>query len=782
MIKNAGEAGADERTPSVAQYFSWINNTNEGSTERQTLINLDFFRYLKETYGMEIKIYAWDAGNFDGASEGYGNLKGDKFRSQYPEGYKNVVEKAKELGIRMGLWGSPDGYGDDEQTEKERFDFFVHLCKDYNFGEFKLDGVCGQLRPEKAALFAKMLEECRRYSPDLIVLNHRLPLYEAEKNVTTFLWNGQETYVDVLIHNNVTAMHNRAYMFSRGHVEGLQRLAEDHGVCISSGIDYFEDELVYQAFDRSLILAPETYGNPWLMRDSELPKFARVYNLHKRNAAVLVDGRLLGEEYGCEACARGSDKKRFICTGNDTWETKKIKIQLDTSIGLKNCDMIAVNLRHPYEKHVGFFAYGETVEIELMPFRATLIEVAEVSLAEPVLIGCDYETIREDENGVPLEVKVLTCKNDDIYLFYKGECSLFRKAEDTDRIEKAPVYLGELTERAEHPENAELLYETAQFAVTNDALEARSLARAGSTAIPEVQACRDAFFAQETYNLRGCEAKNMFDGSYDTFFDSQSKTYCDGFRVNGGCLRIDAGEPVDADSVEIEFFSADTITTEVAAQNIPVRAEISSDLSVWNASDTVELSTVNDDLTVRVVKFKVHTIYPLKGKLIKAVYPVQGAFRYLRLPEPPDRIYAVRFMKNGENITPAGVRANNLQSPYTKNRIFLTKSAEITLPEYREGSRLAIAVIGYHGDEGAYCVAEIDGELVGCPSRAPDYKANVWEHIVTRDCRRNYTYFLPLKNGMAGKKIMLTVLFNGDYTDVDEGEPVCKVYLCDKHE
>ena len=33
-------AGADEKTPSRAQYFSWINNTNEGSTEAQTLINL----------------------------------------------------------------------------------------------------------------------------------------------------------------------------------------------------------------------------------------------------------------------------------------------------------------------------------------------------------------------------------------------------------------------------------------------------------------------------------------------------------------------------------------------------------------------------------------------------------------------------------------------------------------------------------------------------------------------------------------------------------------------
>ena len=61
MIKTADKAGADNSTPSVPQYFSWINNTNEGSTEKQTLINLDFFAMLKKEYGMEIKIYAWDA-------------------------------------------------------------------------------------------------------------------------------------------------------------------------------------------------------------------------------------------------------------------------------------------------------------------------------------------------------------------------------------------------------------------------------------------------------------------------------------------------------------------------------------------------------------------------------------------------------------------------------------------------------------------------------------------------------------------------------------------------
>ena len=40
--------GADQRTPSRSQYFSWINNTNEGTTEEQTLINLGYFTWLNK--------------------------------------------------------------------------------------------------------------------------------------------------------------------------------------------------------------------------------------------------------------------------------------------------------------------------------------------------------------------------------------------------------------------------------------------------------------------------------------------------------------------------------------------------------------------------------------------------------------------------------------------------------------------------------------------------------------------------------------------------------------
>jgi hypothetical protein len=83
--------GADESTPSRSQYFSWINHTNEGSTERQSLINLEFFRLLHDEYGMDLDIYALDAGNLDGPRGRYGSLDSDAFRRQFPHGYDPLV-------------------------------------------------------------------------------------------------------------------------------------------------------------------------------------------------------------------------------------------------------------------------------------------------------------------------------------------------------------------------------------------------------------------------------------------------------------------------------------------------------------------------------------------------------------------------------------------------------------------------------------------------------------------------------------------------------------------
>lgn len=778
MEKNARRAGADQRTPSVPQYFSWISNTNEGATEAQTLVNLDFFRYLKDTYGMQIRIYAWDAGNFDGASEGYGDLNSEKFRAQYPEGYRNVVQKAAENGIRLGLWGSPDGFGDTEEEQRERVEFFVHLCRDYNFALFKLDGVCGQLRPEKARVFAEMLQTCRKYSPDLIVLNHRLNLYEGEPYVTTFLWNGSETYTDVLSCNQNTAMHNRAYMFTRGQVPGLSRLAEDHGVCISSSVDYFEDELIYQAFNRSLILAPEIYGNPWLLRDDELPKLARVYNLHRRNAPILVDGMVLPEErYGNCAAVRGSETKRFLATGNNSWEPKVISVPLTDEIGLKTNEKIYVNLHHPYEQHLGCFLPGDTMEVELPPFRAVLLEVAAVDEAEPMLTNCAYEMVKEDETGAPVEVKLLKTSGGAIELLRGEKKAHFMDAQPVDILEQPPRYLGELDAVVTNPANGEFLYETSVFPITNDSLEKRTLLRSGETVIPEVRAAREAFFGQLTYRLRGCEASAMFDGREDTFFDAQSRCYCDqDLRIDGGCLRVDLGREVEADAVEIIFFAADTPTREVPPQKITLTGEVSTDLTHWSAVHLGEMSTWQEGVSIPVVTFGKHTIYETDGRLLRVVYPVNGAMRYFRLAEPMDRIYHFRVLRDGKPLPIENAHGNNMQAHYRKRPTRVLKSGVLRLPDDCRDAFLAVAVEGEHGDEGVYCSACLDGKYLAPNKRAPDFKANIWEHRVC-PAPAYTTHYIPLPADAAGKQVEVFASFS----EWDAGKIPCRVYLCRNH-
>lgn len=763
FIKNKKDAGADPFTPSIPQYFSWINNTNEGATEEQTLINLEFFEYLRKTYGMQIRLYAWDAGNYDGSREHYGALETEKLRKQYPNGYAPVVAKAAEYGIRLGLWGSPDGFGDDEETEKNRYEFFVHLCRDYHFGLFKLDGVCGQLRPEKAALFAKMLRECREYSPDLIVLNHRLNLYEAEKHVTTFLFNGAETYVDILNLNRCTAMHHRAFMFSRGHVPGLNRLAEDHGVCISSEIDYFEDELIYQAFGRCLILAPEIYGNPWFMRDDELSKLARIYNLHRRNAAILTNASLLPSEYGCDAVTRGNGQKRFICTGNDQWESRVITLELN-KLGLDPAEAYTVNLHHPYEKHLGVFGAADRIEIELLPFRAALIEVSVPEKAEIMLPDAEYEIIREAADGTPVEVRL-----------FSGTAENCKSV--SARKEQAPRFLAEAAECAFDPVDGEFLYESAMFAIPNDSLERRAVNRSGETAIPEVKAARDAFFGQERYALRGCDSANMFDGDSDSFFDCTSREYRgEKLRIEGGCLRVDFGAVSEADAVEIECFAPDAPTTEVPAFELPFSAEYSEDLCGWKTSAMPSYTVAEDDFTVRVVHYNVHDIYPLKGKKLRITYPVDGKLRYLRIAKPMDRIYSVRLLKNGEALTPVSPFGNIMQAHYRYKHIQLVKTASITLPAIDRPSKLAVAVEGKHWKEQVYCVLEANGKTLGFPERAPDYVACMWEHYVhTTD--ENNTFFIPVDESLSGCDVKVKVLF----TDRDCEDCVCNVYLCDRH-
>lgn len=528
------------KQPSQLEYFTWINNTNEGSTEAQTLVNLDFFRWMHDRYGMQLDIYAFDAGQIDGARF-YGSMDSKRFKGKFPHGFGIISKKASLSGARLGLWGGPDGFGNTPEETARRKEMMVSLARDYHWKLFKFDAVCGALRPQHAQDFADMMTQVRRYSPDLILLNHRLGLKEVEKYATTFLWEGQESYIDVNICNHQTAPNHRIGAMSRGLVPGMQRLTEDHGVCLSSCLDGWDDELVLHAFGRSLVLAPELYGNPWLLRDDEFPRLARLCNLHREYGKLLIDGfQLPKEKYGDFAVSRGNKTTRFIVLRNLSWTTKKVNISLSEEIGLQPMDKVYITELHPSEKKLGRFTYGSDFTYQLQPFRSALLKISKTDKGSFVPYESSVE-IQKLANLQPCEV----------------------------------------------PADADALYEATVFAADNNALEVRSLERSGETKVPEVKAARDAFFNQKAFVNRGCWDKNLFDGNLETCF-VPSKRRGDQ-RISGGCLRLDLGNIYNVDSIRLHVGSYYGLNPMLPEEG--QSCTISSDLKHWQTvrflSDTL---------------------------------------------------------------------------------------------------------------------------------------------------------------------------------------------------
>ncbi|KPK80288.1 MAG: hypothetical protein AMJ81_12275 [Phycisphaerae bacterium SM23_33] len=753
--KQATFPGADERTPSRAQYSSWINNTNEGATEAQTLANLAFFRWLHDEYGMVLDIYAFDAGAIDGAKF-YGSTDSERFRRQFPRGFGPLADAAGAMGCRLGLWGGPDGFGETDEAERARIEMMVSLCRDHRFMLFKLDAVCGGLRPEKQRAFVEQMTACRRYCPDLIVLNHRLELGAGLPHTTTFLWGGAETYIDVHMVNRTCAPHNRACALHRGLVPGLQRLTEDHGVCLSSCLDYWEDDLVLQAFNRCLILAPEIYGNPWLLRDDEFPRLARIYNLHRRFGDILVDGMELPETLGPSAVSRGDEATRLVTLRNLTWEPVRYTLNLDESIGLRGGGEVELRRLHPHERILGRFDFGEAVEVEVLPFRACLVMATRRANPEVGVEGCDYDVIR-DVPGRPVTIKLLAAAGTTAEVrLAPGERAFAAAAVDGEelpgladgqavRVEfpgtplQQPWHrkLGDLA-AIEVPDDAEALYEATCFAADNNALEARELRRSGPSGIPQVQRAREAFFSQPTFRRRLLWDKYLFDDDPETGF-AVSRRHRP-LRIRGGAFRLDLGASARIDHLQL-VVGGDYALQPIKSQE-GVWGAVSADLKTWTQVRFFATEDITADL------------------------PGEAPIRYVRLDGCPDRITEVRGTYRGKALDRSGWRASNLFGRYRSAPATHAWSLAFTLEEAAPGAYLAIACHGRHGAETVYAACRVADGYAGAPARSPSYPSNTWEGAV-RQPDGHYTYYIPVTAEMVGKPIeAVAILLKGGDSDI----------------
>jgi len=677
----------------------------------------------------------------------WGTLDSDEFMEQFPRGFDPIYKKAESFGCRLGIWMGPDGFGSTPEEEKTRRDALVKLCRDYHFKLFKIDAVAGGLRPEKQDAFIKTIQECRKYSPDLIVANHRVELGKADSCATTFLWEGAETYIDVFSSNNRTAPHHRAGALSRELPPGLNRMMEDHGVCLSSCLDFWEDDLVLQAFNRCLLMAPEIYGNPWLLRDDEFPKMARLFNLHRRFRDILITGMVLPEkDYGPHAVSRGDDSTRFITLRNLSWEPVTYTIKLDGSIGLETKGKVELHRFHPSERIYGLFEPGSGVEVEVLPFRSCLLMATAKPCTEIGVTGCDYEVVMDVE-GKPVILKLLGFPGTKASINLASEGREFSRCTldgqnypDLVQGKEALVeFPGNPLKKEWHiklegfrpctvPKDAEALYEATCFAADSNALEVRSLLRSGPTQIPQVERARKAFFGQPMFVNRGIWDKNLFDGDLQTFFIA---------RLKDRALRIDLGHPIRLDRLVIKVrrkYEHD-INPDLHHFSENNKAEVSLDLMDWISVGHWEG----------------------KGTIAIARIPENTPVRYVRIKGAPRRIAEIEGYRDGKSSDRSLWRASNLFFPYEAGPAVAAWSTSFVLDEICEGSYLAVALEGEHGNEGAYVAARIDGRFVGAPDRAVSFPSNTWEYY-NEERDSHYTYYIPLKKGWEGKNIDVVVL------------------------
>jgi hypothetical protein len=513
-------------------------------------------------------------------------------------------------------------------------------------------------------------------------------------------------------------------------------------------MDNWEDDLILQAFNRNLILSPQIYGNPWLLRDDEYSYLAYIFNLHRDYNAMLVNGIQLSEaQYGAKAVSRGDAATRWITLRNISWEPRKYTITLNDEIGLTKKGTAKVRLYHPYIYDMGTHAYGSTVEVEVLPFRSALVKVTTQKEADRIaLSGIPYQIVN-DRVGPVAQVKLLGKPGESYKVRLESGAQKLKTAivgsESTAVLLAGKTvnitFPGEKTTADYHrrlatlsecptPDDAEAIYYATCFAADNNALEVRSLKRSGATAIPQVQKARDAFFNQRLFRGKEAWDKYVFDDDPATVYSVDLK------QVGKSNLYLDLGENIKLDKLIFEI--PDIFSMNPWLLGTGVTAYISPDLKNWKKIVFWPETNAALDLSK------------------------EDAIRYVRIAACPMRVSEIIGYRNGVQVDRSKWKANNLFGKFRK--VEKAWKTDVTLDGIDKGAYLCVALDGKHGDEGAWVGFKVDGRYVGAPDRAPSFPSNVWEYMVKKT-DKNYTYYLPLTPEMKGKKIEVYVLgFNQD--------------------
>jgi hypothetical protein len=783
-------------------YFDWLCHDNSGPRESEVLANFAALRRLKELYGLRFDIYNSDAGLVESQGTYFPEFKAN-FLSRFPAGLRPLAEGSKALGMRLGLWLGPDGFGETPEAMAARREQLLSWVRDFNVGLFKMDTVVSELdHPDKYILekkyqsLADALAEARRIDPGFVAINHRINDSPYMLTITDcLLWRGEETYIDVHISNETASLYNRDCSIGRelsSEFFGTPfRQFEDHGICFNSCLEKWEDDLVAQAFGRASVLSPEMYGTFFFLGDEDYPRLARLIQLHKRLETLLKTAYPLPG--GDIAHADGASS--VVLVRNMTWEPAVKTIPLDASIGLSAAPgaPLTVRQRHPWEmlmKRAGEGAVsGGTLEVELDPFSLRLIQIDATPTAEPLVAGVPYEIVPGPDSG-RFSINLLGAPGQgaEVTFLDFGDRTVRTSAGRPVPTRDAPwrvafpgppaagppfARLADLKDDPAAAVEGQRLAELAKFGIDDDALEVREMVRLKRepSKWSEIEACR-AYMWDRVVAAEGT-FRNAFDGDPGT-------RWSDGFprrspftgspaayRSETSLWRIDLGRPTDLAALEL------CVVRRTDAAFLEA-VETSSDLMTWTRTDGASLAAAvsipaSGSLRQRGKTIKIFDVDAGDKRPVVISVPLAGRpCRYVRLRGRNFGVSEILgYDGEGRPLDRSGWRATNFLGETPAPRRVL-KAIHIPA-KIAPGREYAIAVTAgpakFDPVDGVCVVALVDGRPVVPQHRAPSYPYHNYEWNSGAPKLAGMTFRLPIDPAWKGRTVEFRVMMFGDGAD-----------------
>ncbi len=783
-------------------YFDWLCHDNSGPRESEVLANFAALRRLKELYGLRFDIYNSDAGLVESQGTYYPQFK-TNFISRFPAGLKPLAEGSKALGMRLGLWLGPDGFGEKPEEMAARREQLLSWVRDFNVGLFKMDTVVSELdHPDKYILekkyqsLADALAEARRIDPGFVAINHRINDSPYMLTITDcLLWRGEETYIDVHISNETASLYNRDCSIGRelsSEFFGTPfRQFEDHGICFNTCLEKWEDDLVAQAFGRASVLSPEMYGTFFFLGDEDYPRLARLIQLHKQLESLLKTAYPLPG--GDIAHAAGASS--LVLVRNMTWEPALKSIPLDASIGLAAAPgtALTVRQRHPWElliKRAGEGAVvGGTLQVELDPFSLRLIQIDAAPPAEPIVAGVPHEIIPGPDAG-SFDVKLLGAagRTVDVAFLNFGDGTVRTGSGQSVPAGDKPwsiTFPGTPTAGPSFARLADLrddpaaaadgirLAELAKFGIDDDALEIREMVRLKRepSKWAEIEACRAYMWDKVV----------AAEGTFLSAFDGDPGTrWSDGFprrspftgspaayRSDTSLWRIDLGRPTDLAKLELHVVRR----TDAAVLEA---VETSSDLRTWTRTEGSSLAAAESIPAAGSLRQRGKTIAIFdvdagdKRPVVIAIPLARGPWRYVRIRGRNFGVSEILgFDRAGRPLDRSGWRATNFlgETPAPRRVLTAVHVPAGDLP----GREYAVAVTAgpakFDPVDGVYIVALVDGRPVIPRHRAPSYPYHNYEWNSGAPKLAGLTFRLPIERAWKGKTVEFRIMMFGDGAD-----------------